>query len=340
MLHGKKTNNLIFNWLVLTLSTILIMIVVGGLTRLTDSGLSITEWELIKGILPPLNEKQWSVYFELYKKIPQFKLINSDMTLNDFKVIFYWEYFHRILGRLIGIIFIIPLLYFHLIKRVEIQNLYLLYFVAVLILIQGAIGWYMVQSGLVNNVTVSHYRLSLHLILALIIISILFWQILNLKYEKNKNFLNFKLTNIPYLVLISLIFIQIVLGAFVSGLDAGKIYQTWPLMGLNYFPNDLIITNLFNLLNFDNHSLVQFYHRNTAYLVALYILVLNYMILKKKKFRIFTPSILLIVIVILQVFLGILTLISNLNIYLASSHQILSVILILSALYLYYSMIK
>ena len=340
MLHGKKTNNLIFNWLVLTLSTILIMIVVGGLTRLTDSGLSITEWELIKGILPPLNEKQWSVYFELYKKIPQFKLINSDMTLNDFKVIFYWEYFHRILGRLIGIIFIIPLLYFHLIKRVKIQNLYLLYFVAVLILIQGAIGWYMVQSGLVNNVTVSHYRLSLHLILALIIISILFWQILNLKYEKNKNFLNFKLTNIPYLILISLIFIQIVLGAFVSGLDAGKIYQTWPLMGLNYFPNDLIITNLFNLLNFDNHSLVQFYHRNTAYLVALYILVLNYMILKKKKFRIFTPSILLIVIVILQVFLGIFTLISNLNIYLASSHQILSVILILSALYLYYSMIK
>ncbi len=340
MLHGKKTNNLILNWLVLTLSTILIMVVVGGLTRLTDSGLSITEWELIKGILPPLNEKQWLVYFELYKKIPQFKLINSDMTLNDFKVIFYWEYFHRILGRLIGIIFIIPLLYFHLIKKVKIQNLYLLYFVAVLILIQGAIGWYMVQSGLVNNVTVSHYRLSLHLILALIIISILFWQILNLKYEKNKNFLNFKLTNIPYLILISLIFIQIVLGAFVSGLDAGKIYQTWPLMGLNYFPNDLVITNLFNLLNFDNHSLVQFYHRNTAYLVALYILVLNYMILKKKKFRIFTPSILLTVIVILQVFLGILTLISNLNIYLASSHQILSVILILSALNLYYSMIK
>ena len=172
--HDKKTENLFIYWLSIKLSLIFIMIIVGGLTRLTDSGLSITEWELFKGILPPLNKAQWETYFQLYKQIPQFKILNSDMALSEFKVIFYWEYIHRMLGRIIGLFFLLPLIYFHFFKKIDFKHLILSYTAFVLVVIQGLVGWYMVQSGLVNDVTVSHYRLSLHLVIAVLIISIIF----------------------------------------------------------------------------------------------------------------------------------------------------------------------
>ena len=151
----------------------------------------------------------------------------------------------------------------------------------------------MVQSGLVNNVTVSHYRLSMHLGVAIIIISIIFWQILNLKGNTSKKFFNFSKKNIPFILLFVLIFIQIIFGALVSGLDAGRIYQTWPLMGFNYFPDDFMVMNLKNLINFENHSLVQFYHRNLAYLIILYVLLISYFIFKNKIDNLYTPTILL-----------------------------------------------
>jgi len=157
------------------------MIIVGGLTRLTNSGLSITEWELFKGIVPPLDKSQWEKYFSLYKKIPQYNLINQTMTLNEFKIIFFWEYFHRMLGRIIGLFFLFPLFYFYLTKKINQNYLNIGFFVFLLIFLQGFIGWFMVQSGLVNDVTVSHYRLSLHLIIAVFIISIIFWMLLNSK---------------------------------------------------------------------------------------------------------------------------------------------------------------
>ena len=233
--HEKKTNKEIYKWLLLNFFLILLMIIIGGLTRLTNSGLSITEWELFKGILPPLNNRAWEDYFYLYKNIPQFQYLNPDMTLAEFKIIFYWEYIHRILGRIIGLIFIIPLIIFHFQKKINSNNLFPLYSIAILIILQGVVGWYMVKSGLVNDVTVSHFRLSLHLSLAVLILSILFWQILGISNKKLKSFFGFSKKGLPYLILITLIFFQLILGAFVSGLDAGKIYQTWPLMGLNYF---------------------------------------------------------------------------------------------------------
>ena len=147
-----------------------IMIIVGGLTRLTDSGLSITKWELFSGFLPPLNQNDWMLYFNLYKEIPEFKLQNYSMTLQEFKVIFWWEWAHRILGRLIGIAFIIPLIYFSI--KLGLKKLSNLYFIFLLICFQGFLGWYMVQSGLVNNVDVSHFRLSFHLLFAFIILLI------------------------------------------------------------------------------------------------------------------------------------------------------------------------
>ena len=338
--HDKKMINFFVSWLTISLLLVFLIIVIGGLTRLTNSGLSITEWELFSGLLPPLTQSKWDEYFNLYKDIPQYKILYSTMSLEEFKIIFYWEYVHRILGRLIGLVFLIPLVYFTIKKDIKIKFLIPYYIILALIILQGIIGWYMVQSGLVNNVTVSHYRLSMHLGVAIIIISIIFWQILNLKGNTSKKFFNFSKKNIPFILLFVLIFIQIIFGALVSGLDAGRIYQTWPLMGFNYFPDDFMVMNLKNLINFENHSLVQFYHRNLAYLIILYVLLISYFIFKNKIDNLYTPTILLLVIVSFQVLLGIYTLLSGLNIAIASGHQISSVVLILSVLYLYYSRIK
>ncbi len=340
MPHDKKTKDLLFYWLSTTTFLVFLMIIVGGYTRLTDSGLSITKWELFTGILPPLNQSDWENYFNLYKKIPQYQVMNPFMTIHDFKIIFYWEYAHRVLGRIIGLFFLIPLIYFQFIKKIPAKYLKLYYLVFFIIVLQGLIGWYMVSSGLVNDVTVSHYRLSLHLSLAVVIISILFWQILNLKDNKNKLFFVINKESIPYLFLFLLIFLQIVFGAFVSGLDAGKLYQTWPLMNYNYFPDDIMIKNILDLFNFDSHSLVQFYHRNIAYFISLYIICLAYIIFKRDKKNLFKPIIYLVLILLFQICLGIFTLLSNLNIFIASFHQITSVVLILTALNLYYSSIK
>jgi cytochrome c oxidase assembly protein subunit 15 len=210
------------------------------------------------------------------------------------------------------------------------------YLIFILIVVQGVIGWYMVQSGLVNDITVSHYRLSIHLITAVLIISILFWLIKNILSNKEKKFFDFSKKNVSYQILIFLIFMQIIIGAFVSGLDAGQIYQTWPLMGNNYLPNDLILKNIYNVFDFNNHSLVQFYHRNLAYLVVLYVLFLTIYIYKNNISQLYKPLKILLFFLIVQAILGIFTLISGLNIFLASLHQITSVLLVFSALNLYY----
>ena len=207
-------------------------------------------------------------------------------------------------------------------------------------MVQGIIGWYMVKSGLVNDVTVSHYRLSLHLSTALIIISSIFWLIINIKNNTHKGFFNVAKKNIIFQILFFLILLQVILGAFVSGLDAGKIYQTWPLMGHSLVPNDLIFKNFNNFFDFNNHSLVQFYHRNLAYLITIYIFILGIYIYKKKIKKIYYSFKLMIFFLIIQVILGVLTLLSGLNIYLASAHQIGSVLLILGSINLYYSYIK
>ncbi len=338
--HDKKINILFINWLSLSLILVFSIIIVGGLTRLTDSGLSITEWELFTGILPPLNNNDWENYFELYKKIPQFSLLNSDMTLQEFKIIFYWEYFHRILARFIGLFFLLPLIYFYFTNKIKKDYLNYCFIIFSLILLQGFMGWYMVQSGLTSDVTVSHYRLSIHLSIALLIISVMFWLFLNFKNKTCKLFFDLTKKNLPYIILFLLIFTQIILGAFVSGLDAGKIYQTWPLMGNSYLPNDLIAKDINSFFEFNNHSLVQFYHRNLAYVVSLYVLVICYLIFKKKDKKLYLPICLLLVFLSLQVFLGVVTLLSGINIVLASSHQIGSVLLIFSAINLYYLQIK
>tara|TARA_Y100000741_G_scaffold123622_1_gene93046 strand:+ start:256 stop:1197 length:942 start_codon:yes stop_codon:yes gene_type:complete len=304
------------------------MIVVGGLTRLTDSGLSITEWQLFSGIIPPLNSNQWNDYFDLYKKIPEFKLQNYTMSLAEFKVIFWWEFIHRFLGRLIGILFLIPLIFITLKKGF--YKTINFYFIFVLICLQGFIGWYMVSSGLVDRVDVSHYRLALHLVLAFIILSLIFWNYLNFTNIKK---IDYKINNFLPIFFILLIFLQITIGAFVSGMDAGKIYNTWPLMGSSIFPDDNQMGNLFSIAAFDDPSLVQFLHRNLAYVILLFYLYICLKLYLLKALKYFKILKLIGLLLILQIVLGIFTLLSGAQMYLASMHQISSIFLISSSIY-------
>jgi len=335
--NEKKINKYFFYWLVLSLFLVYLIIFIGGLTRLTNSGLSITEWELIKGILPPLNSNSWENYFEEYKNIPQYKLLNFDMTLNEFKIIFYWEYFHRFLARIIGIFFLIPLIYFYFSKKIKIEYLKICFLAFSLIIIQGIVGWYMVKSGLIDDVTVSHYRLSIHLSIAILIISIIFWLIKNVVNKKNISFFKFSFRNFFFQFFILIIFLQVIIGAFVSGLDAGKIYQTWPLMNGTFFPTDNFINNLFN---FGDPSFVQFLHRNIAYIIFVLSIYTGFFIYRKKIKELYNSYLIFILFIGIQVLLGILVLFSNVDIYFASLHQISSIFLIVSSLNLYFRSIR
>ena len=318
-------------WLIFMFSLISLMIIVGGLTRLTDSGLSITKWELFSGIFPPLSEKQWLKYFELYKLIPEFKILNYDMTMNEFKVIFWWEWAHRILGRLIGITFLIPLIYFTF--KIDFKKLVNLYFIFLLICFQGFIGWYRVSSGLVDKVDVSHFRLSLHLVIAFFILSLIQWNYFKINIRKNNQInLNFFF---PFTFLI-LIFAQIIIGGFVSGMDAGLIYNSWPLMGNSYFPDDNEMQNLLDISAFNDPSLVQFIHRNLAYIILFFYIVILVHIYRKKLKKLFYIVNVIGFLLLIQILLGILTLVSSTNILIASMHQISSIFLVSSSVYFLY----
>ena len=318
-------------WLLVLLSLIILIILVGGLTRLTDSGLSITTWELFLGFFPPLTDGKWIDYFNLYKTIPEYREQNFNMTLNEFKVIFWWEWAHRQLGRLIGLTALLPLIYFTIINGFWIVKKYGIIFL--LICLQGFLGWYMVSSGLVNRIDVSHYRLSIHLTTAFVILSIVFWNFLQLtKIQINE--VSIKLYFIKFFL--GLLFLQLIIGAFVSGMDAGTVYNTWPLMGSSFFPDDSKYIEFLDITLFDNPSIVQFIHRNLAYLIVIvyiYLLIFIY----KDSDKIFRKPILIIGIsLFLQVLLGILTILSGVKIIYASLHQINSILIILSTLYFLY----
>lgn len=318
-------------WLILMFTLVVLIIAVGGLTRLTDSGLSITEWELFKGILPPLTSEKWNFYFNEYKEIPEFKSINYNMTLEEFKVIFYWEYIHRLIARLIGLFAFIPLIIISLKYKKKLISDYKYLSIFLLICVQGTVGWYMVTSGLVNNTDVSHYRLALHLSIALIILSINFWFILetfkisSFKIKFNNYFLN---------IFLILIILQIILGAFLAGLDGGLIYNSWPDMNGSFIPNDINYSDLFFYSSLDDPSVIQFYHRLTAYLLFIFLIILNYNSFKAKTD--FKAIIILNFAIFIQIVLGVLTLITGVKITYASLHQLGSVFVLTSFLYIKY----
>ena len=322
-------------WLCFMFVLISSIIIVGGLTRLTDSGLSITKWQLFTGILPPFTNADWNLYFDLYKTTTEFKIQNFSITLSEFKIIFWWEWFHRILGRLIGIFYLIPLIFF--VYVLGIKKYKRLVFIFLLICFQGFVGWYMVSSGLVGRVDVSHYRLSVHLLIAFLILSMILWTYLDLNYIKTSSL---KINLFLPITFTFLIFLQIILGAFVSGMDAGKIYNSWPLMGSGYFPDDNNINNLFSYEVFNDPSLVQFIHRNIAYLISLIYAIILFNTLKNKILYYYKIVFFMGIVLLIQVLLGILTILFGAQIILASMHQIGSIFLVCISIFYLHSAIK
>ena len=317
-------------WHLALLTTLILLVSIGGFTRLTNSGLSITNWEVFTGILPPLNEESWIQYFALYKSIPQYQELNLGMSLSEFKYIFWWEYIHRLLARFVSLLYILPLFYFIYNKFIYRHNYPYYFLIFFLFMFQGFLGWYMVKSGLSINVDVSHFRLAAHLVGAIIIITLVYWSYLNhvrqnlkINYTQKKNII---------FLLVFLIFIQIIYGAFTSGLDAGQIYQTWPLMNSHFFPEEVSFMSFFSTEAFYDRAHIQLIHRLNAYLIFLIFVAIYISNYKNLTTYLNLPFFLLI----FQIILGIGTLITGLNIYMAALHQLTSIFLLMSFIFVIY----
>ena len=323
-------------WLLVNIFMVFSMIFIGGITRLTDSGLSMIDWNLIKGVIPPLNESQWIEKFNDYKMYPEFKIYNSDMEINEFKKIFFWEYLHRVWGRLIGLTFLVPLIYFYFTKKITKKTSKYLFFVALVGCFQAFMGWYMVKSGLVDKPDVSQYRLASHLITALIIYSLLcflFWNLYRYKNIKEIDKLNVDRKNIfGFSICLFLVFLTISSGAFVAGTDAGVIYNNFPLMGNTFFPPDPFELQPKWINFFENTTLIQFNHRVLATFTGFVIVITCLTNIKQFK-NTFIESLLklLILLTILQYILGIIALKLAVPVLIGSMHQMGS-ILVLSTL--------
>jgi len=320
---ANKDNNKVIYWLLTGCFLIFVMVVVGGITRLTHSGLSISSYKLISGTIPPLNEAEWIAEFEHYKQFPEYKKLHYHFDLEDFKDIYFWEYIHRVLGRLLGIVFVIPFLYFLFKKQLSkptIKKALILLFLGGF---QGFLGWYMVKSGLIDRPSVSHYRLAMHLTTAFITFAYTLWVALDLIYPLKKE-INKNLRNIIR-VGMAILLIQIVWGAFVAGLDAGWIHNNWPLMNDDAWMHETVTTEQQPIWrNFvEGKSGVQFVHRYMAYLVVAIIFYIWY------KSRRLQPTLLqqnginaLIILVLVQFTLGVFTLLLQVPVILGVLHQV------------------
>jgi heme a synthase len=305
-------------WLFAVAALIVLMIVVGGITRLTESGLSITEWKPISGIIPPLTEAQWQAEFDQYKRIPQYTEINRNITLAGFKVIFFWEYSHRLLGRLIGLAFALPLLWFWVRRRVPPGFGGRLLALLALGGLQGVIGWWMVVSGLSVRINVSHIRLAIHLITALVLLVGIIWTALDLRLLlTNRLARPARLRPIAAMALL-LLFIQIMFGAFTAGLHAGYAFSSWPLMGDAFFPAGVPMVDPAWRNAVDNPVVVQFIHRWFAFVAAAGLLVLATAAARQGARR---TAAVLVGLLALQIMLGINTLLSGVEIGVAIAHQ-------------------
>jgi len=264
--RGQRPPTIVMWWLSLIAVIIGIMVTIGGATRLTDSGLSIVEWDLVKGALPPLTPEAWEEAFAEYRTIPEYELVNAGMSLADFKEIFWWEWGHRQLGRFIGLAYLLPLIWFSLRGMVRGGLRLRLWGIFALISLQGALGWYMVSSGLSDRVDVSQYRLALHLGTAFLLFGLIVWQAEALWQPPGRAAAGKGLSLFAKgLVLAS--FVQVILGAFVAGLRAGFTYNTWPLMDGRFFPDGYFLSGGAGLPVFENIAAVQFNHRMGAYIL-------------------------------------------------------------------------
>ena len=325
MLMRPNPNQAISWWLFTCLALIFAMVILGGVTRLTGSGLSMVNWHPVHGAIPPLSTEQWQQEFSNYQQSPEYQKINRDMSVDDFKSIFWFEYSHRMLGRLIGLVFLLPFLYFAWRKKIKPGLTPKLIVMFALGGLQGLLGWYMVKSGLVSNPHVSQYRLTAHLLSAILIYGFILWTILDLNQEKAYQALRYSTVAIwrkLSLGLIMLLLLTIVSGGFVAGLKAGKIFNSFPLMGGQWIPEGVGALSPWYLNIFENMVTVQFDHRWLAMTTG--ILLFGWYI--KGRLRFDDPAIkrsfkLIGMMVIIQLALGISTLVMQVPVSLAAMHQ-------------------
>ncbi|WP_262691709.1 COX15/CtaA family protein [Kordiimonas aestuarii] len=326
-----KDRRAVAMWLLFMAALVFTMVVVGGATRLTESGLSIVDWRPVTGVLPPIGQQEWQAEFAKYQTSPEYKLKNYHMSLEDFKGIFYWEWAHRLLGRLIGLFFFVPMVWFW--ARGRVPHGYKPRLVMLFILggLQGVLGWYMVKSGLVDEPAVSHYRLTAHLSLALLIFAALFWtalSLLNPAPERSTKKIK-RLSHIAALVLV----LQIVMGALVAGLKAGHIFNTWPLMGDTFVPEGLLAMEPTWRNFFDNAITTQFDHRIGAYLLT----ALTFSLLwcaRGQSYRLKKGVYALTAAVVVQMFLGITMLLKEVPVSWGTAHQGGGVLVLAAIIYL------
>jgi len=326
-----KTNKSVIYWLLSGCVLLFIMVTVGGITRLTNSGLSMTDWHLINDTFPPMSEEKWVEAFEEYKKFPEYQLINKhkDFQLEDYKFIFFWEWFHRFIGRIIGVVFIIPFVYFLIKKQLDAATIKKCFILLGMGAFQGFLGWFMVASGLKDMPDVSHFRLAIHLTFAFITFAYTLWVALDLIYPERKLPV-LELQKIAQIALVILI-IQIIYGGFVAGLNAGLIHNHWPLMSDGQFFHESIQLEQSNLLlSFtEGKSGVQFIHRTFAYVVVGMIV---FLFMKSRKFvldkRQDNGVKTLLVFVFIQFLLGVFTLLFHVPLWLGLAHQIMAFFLL------------
>ncbi|MFT6776119.1 MAG: cytochrome c oxidase assembly protein subunit 15 [Paraglaciecola sp.] len=317
----------ISNWLYFVAFLVFIMVIVGGITRLTESGLSITEWKLITGTLPPLSEAAWLSEFDKYKQIPEYTQINgpAGMTLVDFKFIYFWEWVHRLLGRFIGLAFAVPLVWFVFKRAIPVGYGLRLSILLVLGGMQGVIGWWMVTSGLTERTDVSHFRLATHLLTALVILGTLFWTALDLRQLAGGQNRQAKLTAFG-LVMFIVLFLQLLFGAYTAGLNAGYVSNTWPLMNGSLIPSVIDWSgDLWSKLNND-HYMIHFIHRWWAWVTVGFMIVLARRIRSESK----KASIAIYSAFGVQILLGIATVMSSVNLHLAVLHQAVGALVVIS----------
>lgn len=330
-------NKAIATWLLICCGLVFAMVVLGGVTRLTGSGLSMVDWRPVMGVLPPLSDAEWQKTFELYQQSPEFQKINAHMSVHDFKGIFWLEYLHRVLGRLIGVVFFVPFLVFAVRGYIATRDWpkYLIMFV--LGGLQGLLGWYMVRSGLVDNPHVSQYRLTAHLLAAFLIYSYMLWVAMSLLWpdsERERHPWSAKTT-----ALTCLIGVTVLSGGFVAGLKAGLIYNTFPMMGDYWVPPGLFALEPWWRNVFDNLTTVQFDHRLLA--ITTFVLIVVYWFRARQvdlppRARRGTNA--LLHTAVLQVILGISTLLLAVPVWLAAGHQAVAMLLFTVALYLRHSL--
>lgn len=327
-------------WLFVIAAMIGLMVIVGGLTRLTGSGLSITEWQPVTGVIPPLSDAGWQAEFAKYQGTPQYELLNRGMGLAGFKAIYYWEWTHRLLGRLLGVVFLVPFLVFLKQRRIDRGIAVRLGMIFLLGAAQGALGWWMVQSGLTGaRVAVSQYRLAAHLGLAMILFGYVFWTALEIGGARRTQ-VDAAARFRPFAVaLVGLVFVQILLGAFMAGLDAGLAFSSWPTYAGAWVPPGLYDLSPWWINHFENHALVHFQHRTVGYVVAIGVLWL-YVALRRlgadRPLKI--AGIHAVVLTVAQIALGVFTVVSMVALPLAALHQICALALFGSALWWAYTL--